>query len=184
MKKKNSNILAISAIVFAGFILFKKDEIMEYVEGKIWDIVSEKRINTLHPMVRPFAIQFINEAQKQLGITLRVTDAFRTYAEQNKLYAKGRTAAGKKVTNARGGESNHNFGTAFDVVPMENGQPNYDADYLPIAKLGKSLGFKWGGDWVSLDDKPHFEMNFGYTFKQLRNKFETGKVKDGYVLLA
>ena len=183
MNKNNKILLAISAILSAVFIFKKRDNIMTYVNEKVWDYSSQNKIDTLHPMVRNAAINFIISAEES-GIKLRIVSAYRTYDEQNKLYAQGRTAKGNIVTNAKGGQSSHNFGTAIDVVPIVNGKPNWDADYTPIAKIGKALGFSWGGDWKSFKDKPHFEMNFGNSLAQLRDKHNSGQRKDGYVLLA
>jgi len=173
------------AIGIGGVILIyiKRKSIMEYTQGKVWDIVSETRILTLHPKVREKAREFINKAEKQ-NIKLRVASAYRSYAEQNDLYAQGRTKAGKIVTNAKGGQSSHNFGTAIDVVPIVNGKADYNTDWNKIATIGKSIGFAWGGDWTSIKDKPHFEMNFGNTLAQLRAKYDSGKLTDGYVQLA
>ena len=156
---------------------------MEYSKEKVWDSLSEAKIFTLHPQVRDKAREFINKAEKQ-GIKLRITSAYRTYAEQDALYAQGRTKGGSIVTNAKAGESSHNFGTAIDVVPIVNGIADWNTDWNKIATIGKSVGFAWGGDWTSFKDKPHFEMNFGNTLAQLRNKYNSGLISDGYVQLA
>jgi LAS superfamily LD-carboxypeptidase LdcB len=146
------------------------------------DKITAKRVQELHPEIRNKVIDFFNEAERK-GIILRITSGYRTYDEQNKLYAQGRTIAGSIVTNAKGGESNHNFALAFDVVQMINGKADWNCDWNAIAKIGKSFGFDWGGDWKTFKDKPHFEMNFGLTLAQLREKIKTGKIKDGYVIL-
>lgn len=164
-------------------IYIKRKSIMEYTQGKVWDVLSETRINTLHPKVRDKAREFINKAEKQ-NIKLRVASAYRSYAEQNDLYAQGRTKAGKIVTYAKGGQSSHNFGTAIDVVPIVNGKADYNTDWNKIATIGKSVGFAWGGDWTSFVDKPHFEMNFGNTLAQLQTKYKNKQLTDGYVQLA
>lgn len=146
------------------------------------DKITTKRVQELHPEIRNKVIDFFNEAEKQ-GIILRMTSGFRSYDEQNKLYAQGRTIAGPIVTNAKGGESNHNFALAFDVVQMVKGKPDWNCDWNVIAKIAKTFGFAWGGDWKKFKDKPHFEMTFGNTLAQLREKIKTGKIKDGYVIL-
>ena len=162
-------------------------DVMEYAKNKVWDLVSEGKIETLHPKVRDKARELINRVEKELGIKLRVTSGFRTYAEQDKLYAQGRTTPGGKVTNAKGGQSNHNFGTALDVVPIVNGKADWKATadtWSKVAKIGKEIGFDWGGDWKGLVDKPHFEMQFGNTLAQLRQKYESGQKDGEYVKLA
>lgn len=182
------------AVVVIGVVvyLYRKSikklggDIMDYGKNKVWDSVSEANINKLHPMVRDKAREFINRVEKELGIKLRVTQTLRTYAEQDALYAKGRTAPGGIVTNAKGGQSNHNFGTALDVVPIVNGKADWNTsneNWSNIGKIGKEVGFAWGGDWKSFVDKPHFEMQFGNTLAELRKKYESGQKDGEYVKL-
>ena len=166
------------------FLIFiKRKSITEYTQEKVWDLVSETRIFTLHPKVRDKAREFINKAEKQ-NLKLRVSSAYRTHAEQNDLYAQGRTKAGKIVTYAKGGQSFHNFGTAIDVVPIVNGKADWNTDWNKIATIGKSVGFAWGGDNISFIDKAHFQMNFGNTLAQLQSKYNSGQLSGGFVQLA
>ena len=161
-------------------------DVMQYTQNKVWDLISERNIEKLHPKVRDKARELINRVEKELGIKLRVTSTLRTYAEQDKLYAQGRTTKGNIVTNAKGGQSNHNFGTALDVVPIVNGQADWKTTtdtWNKIGTIGKSLGFVWGGDWKSLVDKPHFEMTFNNSLAQMRKKYESGEIDGGYVKL-
>jgi peptidoglycan L-alanyl-D-glutamate endopeptidase CwlK len=180
MKKATQLLIGIAAAVV---VFSKRKTIIEYSKNKVWDFVSEQNISTLHPMVREAARKFINVADNN-GIKLRIVSALRTFAEQDSLYAQGRTKPGQIVTNAKAGQSSHNFGTAIDVVPIVNGKANWNADYNRIAAIGKEIGFSWGGDWISFKDKPHFEMNFGYSLAQLRDKYNTGQLSGGYVQLA
>lgn len=144
-----------------------------------WDSATNNRIAKLHPKIRCAVKNFINEVDTTMGIKLRIIQGFRTYAEQNTLYAQGRTTKGKKVTNAKGGQSNHNFGLAIDVAEIKNGNIDWNEQetVLPkIAPIGKKWGFEWGGDWKSLKDKPHFEMMFGKTLAELRTLYaDNGK---------
>lgn len=160
--------------------IIKKKALMRVV----WDQVSEYRLGKLHPKVREAARKFINAAEAE-GIKLRVTHTLRTIAEQDALYAQGRTAPGKIVTNAKGGRSFHNYGLALDVVEIKDGKALWsNPRWNRIGELGKQYGFKWGGDWQSLKDMPHFEMTFGYTTSQLMAKVNSGKVdSQDYVLL-
>jgi len=84
-------------------------------KGRRQDSRSEGNIATLLPRVRPFARALIEKAANQ-GIIIKVTSSTRSFAEQDELFAQGRTKPGKRVSNARGGFSNHNFGLAFDVT--------------------------------------------------------------------
>ncbi len=157
---------------------------MAYLKEKTWDIHSDRRINTLHPLVRAKAKEFIIRAERELGIKLRVVSALRTWAEQDKLYAQGRTSPGNIVTKAKGGESLHNFGLAIDVVEIKNGKAIWNnPNWNKIAGLGKQIGFTWGGDWKSFKDKPHFEIRFGKSLAQLRALYQSGNREGEYVKL-
>lgn len=160
-------------------------EAINFIKEKTWDIVSDRRINTLHPLVRGKAKELIIRAEKELGIKLRVVSALRTWTEQNKLYAKGRTVPGKKVTNAKGGSSYHNFGLAIDVVEIKNGKALWrNPNWNKIAELGKEIGFEWGGDWKSFKDKPHFQWTFKKSLAELRQLYISGKREGEYVNIA
>ena len=123
---------------------------------------SEKNIATLLPEVQPMARELVHKAAAA-GITIRIISGLRSYAEQDALYAQGRTAPGNKVTNAKGGYSNHNFGIAFDVGVFEGGSyigesPKYKA----VGVIGMDLGLEWGGNWVTIVDQPHFQLRPGW----------------------
>ncbi len=183
MKPQKRNLMLFSALVAWIVLITNRKSVAAYARQKVWDLVTEIRIRSLHPLVQDKARAFINKAEAA-GIHLRVTSAHRSYSEQNKLYAQGRTTPGTIVTNARGGESYHNFGLAIDVVPIVNGKADWNTDWNRIAAIGKSEGFSWGGDWTSFKDKPHFQMNFGQTLAQLRNKYNNGLLSDGHVILS
>ncbi len=119
---------------------------------------SEKTIATLLPPVQPYARALVHKAAT-VGITIKVISGLRTYAEQDALYAQGRTAPGPIVTKARGGYSNHNFGIAFDIGVFEGTRylpesPKYKA----VGALGVDLGLEWGGNWKTLVDQPHYQL--------------------------
>jgi peptidoglycan L-alanyl-D-glutamate endopeptidase CwlK len=125
--------------------------------GKV-DERSEKVIATLHPQLRDLARKFVLAAAEQ-GVTIKLISGLRTYNEQDALYAKGRTAPGPKVTNARAGYSNHNFGLAFDIGVFSGGKYLPESPlYKTVAHIGKWLGFEWGGDWTSIKDEPHYQL--------------------------
>jgi peptidoglycan L-alanyl-D-glutamate endopeptidase CwlK len=69
----------------------------------------------------------------------------------------------KHVTNAGPGESWHNYGMAFDAVPLKNGVAQWD-DFDLWEIYGAALnyvGMTWGGNWVNLPDKPHAQLKVG-----------------------
>ncbi len=127
-------------------------------EVDVVDVRSEKNIATLLPEVRPIARALVQKAASA-RIRIKVISGLRTYAEQDALYAQGRIVPGPKVTNARGGYSNHNFGIAFDIGVFEGSRylpesPKYNA----VGALGADLGLEWGGSWKSFKDAPHFQL--------------------------
>lgn len=122
------------------------------------DARSEKTIATLLPEVQPFARSLVHKASAN-GVTIKILSGLRTYDEQNALYAQGRTAPGNKVTNARGGFSNHNFGIAFDVGVFEGTKYLGDSPkYKAVGVLGMELGLEWGGNWKTIVDQPHYQL--------------------------
>lgn len=124
------------------------------------------KLTGLHPDLQS-KLDKILAAMRLLGFELVVTQGVRTTAQQQALYAQGRTAPGKVVTNADGvkNKSNHQlkadgYGHAVDVAFRVNGKISWD-EKLPwklYGEMAKSLGLVWGGDWVSIKDKPHVEL--------------------------
>lgn len=102
------------------------------------------------------------------GIKVILTAGFRSIAEQNDLYAKGRTKPGKKVTNARGGDSWHNWGLAADYVFVINGKVTWDGPWATFGKIARECGLEWGGDFKSIVDRPHVQWTQGKTLAQMR----------------
>ena len=122
------------------------------------DARSEKVIATLLPEVQPMARALVQKAAAA-GISIRIISGLRTYAEQDALYAQGRTAPGNVVTNARGGYSNHNFGIAFDIGVFEGNRYLGDSPkYKAVGVLGMDLGLEWGGSWKTIVDQPHYQL--------------------------
>lgn len=126
------------------------------------------------------------------GIPLRVTQSMRSLEAQEAIYAQGRqgitevnalraraglavitSAENVIVTKAQPGYSWHNFGMAFDVVPMtlaeKLGVSWATPHWAKIGALGKSIGLEWGGDFPS-PDKPHFQNPEGNTLADLRSQ--------------
>lgn len=98
------------------------------------------------------------------GLNVLIYCTRRSFEEQNELYALGRTAPGHIVTNAKGGESAHNYGLAFDGAPTVGGKPLWDEPlagphWKHYGSLAKTAGMEWGGDWKgSLIEGPHIQM--------------------------
>lgn len=129
--------------------------------------MASRKLSDLHPKLRPFATAFLAKAAEQ-GIDVLVTCTYRSGAEQDALYQQGRTKAGSIVTNARAGQSKHNFAIgatpaskAFDVVPMLNGKCVWDSGSIlwkELGIIGRAVGLDWAGDWKSFKEFPHFQL--------------------------
>jgi peptidoglycan L-alanyl-D-glutamate endopeptidase CwlK len=146
------------AAIYAALVEKPKKHPAPQVAISHVDDRSEKNIATLLPNVQPLARALVQKAAS-CGISIKVISGHRTYAEQDALYAQGRTAPGKTVTKARGGYSNHNFGIAFDIGVFSGSaylaeSPKYKA----VGVLGMDLGLEWGGNWKSIVDQPHFQL--------------------------
>lgn len=107
-----------------------------------------------------------------LGHPVRIVEGYRSMERQAELYAQGRTKPGNIVTNAKPGESFHNYGVAVDFVFRKEGYNASDTLWKTLGTIGKKHGFKWGGDWSKFKDKPHLEMPLSYTIKD----FQSGNV--------
>lgn len=138
---------------------------------------TERCLATLIPAAREAARGFLAELRKVLpaGVTVEILSGTRTYAEQDALYAQGRTGPGRKVTNARAGFSNHNFGIAWDIGFFRAGKYLEDSPLYAVAgSVGKRLALEWGGDWANFPDDPHFQLSTGLTLAQLRDRHARG----------
>ena len=104
------------------------------------------------------------------NLDIIITVAFRSWNDQDKLYSLGRTMPGGIVTNARGGDSYHNWGLAFDAAPVENGKISQDIiKFKKMGRLGQQVGLEWGGSFKSIVDFPHFQATFGLSTEDLLN---------------
>lgn len=160
------------------------------------DKVTSDRIDKLHPKIRNEVRYLVEKANAQLikHSEIRIVQGLRTFSEQNALYSKGRTTAGPKVTNAKGGQSLHNYGLAIDFCLLIDGKEiswdlkkDWDgdkvADWMEVVKIFKDAGYEWGGQW-KFKDNPHLQKVFGYTWQDLLELHNTGNVdNNGYVII-
>lgn len=124
-------------------------------------MTDEKLIAGLEPGFQEKVKQLKLELYRQTGYEWLVVQGRRTIAEQDAIYAKGRSSSGKVVTNAPGGSSPHNFGLAVDMVPIgpnSNLMWEYpDRGFQQAADISKTLGFVPGYYFHSIHDPDHFE---------------------------
>lgn len=132
--------------------------------------VQSKYPTSIQPLVFRTAQKVLKEMGK-MGYDVMVYQGYRSIEEQDALYAQGRTKPGAKVTNARGGDSFHNYGVAIDIVFVVNGKPSWSNNHAwkTLGNVGKKHGFEWGGDWTDFPDRPHFQMTMGYTLSDFKN---------------
>jgi LysM repeat protein len=142
--------------------------------------VSARRLATLHPILAARGTRLLERCAAQ-GLALMVTQGLRGMAEQDQLYAQGRTAPGLIVTNARAGESYHNFGLGFDILVLD---AMGKADWSPTnpgwgqaGGTGEDLGLEWGGRWTGLVDLPHFQYTGGVSLERCRALLPSGLVR-------
>lgn len=132
---------------------------------------SERAMGAVHPRLKALAIELIKRAYHE-GINIRITAGLRTNAEQQRLYNQGRTTPGNIVTNARPGQSIHNFGLAIDFVLVNDADTTVswtvNKEWRRVGAIGKQLGFQWGGDWTSFRDYPHLDLQRGMSLANLR----------------
>ena len=137
---------------------------------------SERNIGTLIPVAQEAARRWLL-ACLAAGLNIKIIDGSRTYAEQDALYAQGRTKPGAAVTNAQGGQSLHNFGIAWDFgIFGPHGEYITDnSDYDRAGVIAESLDLEWGGRWRSPVDRPHVQVKTGLTLAEMRARVAAGK---------
>lgn len=130
----------------------------------------------LHPALQKKIKKLVKLCEAQ-GLKIGISECLRTTAEQDALYAKGRTAPGSIVTNAKGSSysSMHQWGVAFDFYRNDGTGAYNDSDgfFTKVGKLGQSIGLEWGGAWKSIVDKPHLQLaTWGSTPTTLKQKYK------------
>lgn len=152
------------------------------------DNVTQQRIQLLHPKLRNEVTFLVNQANAALTkhSEMRITHTLRTFEEQAALYAQGRTKPGKKVTNAKAGQSYHNYGLALDFCLLINDtQVSWDlkrdwdgdkiADWMEVVKIFRNAGWEWGGTW-KFQDNPHFQKTFGLNWREYLSRYNSNNV--------
>jgi len=170
------------------------------------DPITLQRIQLLHPALRDEVLAAYTHVNNNLlgkGVRLRFAYTYRSFEEQDGLYAQGRTKLfdnnGKRlgiVTNAKGGQSFHQYGVAFDIVLLidKNNDGVFESaswdtvsdfdkdgtsDWGEVVKYFESIGWFWGGRFKKFPDKPHFEKTFGYSWAKLLTKMSNPIINNG-----
>ena len=132
-------------------------------------MINSRKISELHPYVAELCKMFKDTCAEE-GIDILITSTFRDRESQDALYAQGRTAPGRKVTNARGGYSYHNHRVAFDFVPMVNGKCQWGdtGTFNRCGAIAKKIGLEWAGDWKRFKELAHCQYSEGLTTADFR----------------
>ena len=152
------------------------------------DKPSMDKINKLHPKVRDEVKKIVQEINTILTgrSKVRIAQGLRTFAEQDALFKQR-----PKVTNAKGGQSVHNYGFAVDIVLIIDGKTaswdvkkDWDGDKVSdwdeCVKVFAKYGWSWGGNWHSFKDMPHFDK-IGYSNWRILQNYK--RDKDNYIIV-
>ena len=136
-----------------------------------------RNIDDLHPRLREKAKE-LKRLCEENGLKIGIGECLRTKEEQDALYAKGRTAPGSIVTNAKGStySSMHQWGVAFDFY-RNDGKGAYNQSggfFEKVGKIGQSVGLMWGGAWTGFVDLPHLQLpDWGSGPSKLKKQYGT-----------
>lgn len=115
--------------------------------------LSRKRLEGVNPAL----VQVVERAIQITPVDFRVTEGLRTVVRQKQLVAAGASQTMR---------SRHLTGHAVDVVALVKGQVRWDwplypriAEAFKQAALEQGTPIVWGGDWTTLKDGPHFELD-------------------------
>lgn len=152
------------------------------------DQITLERIKEAHPKLRDKMLQDYTNANNLLGkgVRLRFAYVYRSPALQHQLFMQR-----PKITNADSWQSIHNYGLAFDIVLLYDNDGNgtfeeasysqikdFDkdsvADWKEVTDYFKSQGWECGADWKSFKDAPHFQFDYGFDWKVLKQRIEKG----------
>lgn len=129
-------------------------------------MINSRKLDDLNPIVETKARAFLALCEG-IGLDVLVISTYRDNESQAALYAQGRTSPGNIVTNAKPGQSYHNWRVAFDVVPLRNGKPIWGTSgedgeiWDKVGLMGESVGLEWAGRWTKFKEFPHFQFTDG-----------------------
>lgn len=133
-------------------------------------MINSRDLKDLNPKVAAMCAAFISACKAQ-EIDVLITSTLRDNESQNALYAQGRTVKGSIVTNAKAGQSFHNYGLAFDFCPIVNGKCQWnDLDlFKRCGVVAESVGLEWAGRWAGkFREAAHCQYTGGLTIQDLQ----------------
>lgn len=137
--------------------------------------ISIQKIGTLSPLFIESAKSWYEEMCKQ-QFNILIYEGIRSIQRQDELYTQGRSKSGRIVTNAKGGQSFHNYGFAFDYVPLiknDKVEDMYESDWddTLVYNKGKFLAAQFDLRWLSWET-PHLESTKFKNWEELSLKFK------------
>lgn len=155
------------------------------------ETLSLDRLKLLHPAIRQDAIDAYLEAVQATpkGVHPYIVQTDRSFQESDDLYQQGRTKPGQIVSNAKAGQSIHNYKLALDFCLKINGKLVWDhknPNWIIVVNCFKKRGFSSGGDFKGkFKDYPHLQKT-PLTWQQLLAKHNKNDYIEGdtYINLA
>lgn len=135
-------------------------------------MINSRNIDELLPPVAARCRQFVRRCA-DAGIDVLITSTYRDHESQQAIYARGRTAPGRKITNARPGYSYHNWRVAFDFAPIVDGKIDWSdlETFKKCGEIGESCGLEWAGRWKRFREYAHLQYTGGLSLAD----FQAGK---------
>ena len=132
-------------------------------------MLNSRKLEDLHPAVEKLARAFVTKCAAA-GVDVLITSTYRDHESQAALFAQGRTTPGKIVTNARPGQSWHNWRCAFDFVPLVNGKAQWNdaATFDRCGLIAESVGLEWAGRWKRFRELAHCQYTGGLKLADLQ----------------
>lgn len=142
---------------------------------------SLKNMGNVHPSLKEYTKELLTRCYKE-GIYVQISSGYRSNEEQARIYGQGRPdyvwndkkygSKGSIVSKAEPGTSVHNYGLAIDyfIVSDDGNKAIWTVNdkWKRVAAIAKSMGFEWGGDWVSFRDYPHLQFTKGLSIASLK----------------
>jgi peptidoglycan L-alanyl-D-glutamate endopeptidase CwlK len=138
-----------------------------------WDaliMINSRSLSDLRPKVAELAQAFIEKCH-DAGIDVIITSTYRDIESQNALFAVGRKTPGDILTNAKGGDSFHNYKVAFDFCPMVYGKCAWN-DHKLFGRCGliaESVGLEWSGRFHSMPEQAHCQWRGGLSLQDFKD---------------
>lgn len=139
-----------------------------------------ERLKGVHPSLAAVAFDIAKVWELRTGNHIQVIYGYRSHAEQDAIYAQGRTKPGPIATYKKGGDSAHQFYCAIDLWPLtKDGQmdwKNKEIDAVFKNCIANYPDLVWGGIWGKFADRNHIELKDWQKVKAGTLKFEGYKI--------